>query len=183
MDEYLIVPKRIMDQKLTQIQLNREPPEALEVLNLDELTTKILRRKDLSDYAKADMLASTLERFLALRPKAFGESNPLQPVAQPPMAPEHQPTRELVKSTPHKRKRQASPMPMGPSESFFTPGPDNREEITGKYTAVKARGKKVNPPVTAYKSPEIKQRLRRSKDDVLKSQQEGSGLKKWIFVY
>ena len=55
MDEYFIVPRRIMDQKLTQIQLNKEPPEAAEVVNLDDLTRKILSRKDISDWAKADM--------------------------------------------------------------------------------------------------------------------------------
>ena len=78
MDEYLIVPKHVMDQQLAQIQINKEPPEAREIVNLDAYTSKILHRKDISEWEKADMLAASLERFLALRPKATGEtSNPV----------------------------------------------------------------------------------------------------------
>jgi hypothetical protein len=73
MDEYYIVPKRMMENRASQIQLNKEPPEAVEVLSLDNLTSKILRRGDISDWEKASMLTSTLERFLALKPKAFNE--------------------------------------------------------------------------------------------------------------
>ena len=71
MDEYYVVPKRVMDQKWSQIQVNKVPPEASEIVNLDGFTGKILRRKDISDWGKADMLAAALERFLALKPRAF----------------------------------------------------------------------------------------------------------------
>jgi hypothetical protein len=79
MDEYVIVPKRMME-----VQLNKEPPEALEVLSLDNLTNKILKRNDISEWEKASMLTSTLERFLALRPKAFPEPLPAEPPAKRP---------------------------------------------------------------------------------------------------
>ncbi len=46
MDEYLIVPKHVMDQQLAQIQINNEPPEAKEIVNLDAYTNKILHRED-----------------------------------------------------------------------------------------------------------------------------------------
>ena len=49
MDEYYVVPKRVMDQKWSQIQVNKEPPEASKIVNLDGFTGKILRRKDISD--------------------------------------------------------------------------------------------------------------------------------------
>ena len=49
MDEYLIVPKRIMDQKLTQIQINKAPPEALGIVNLDTMMQDIMNRKDLTE--------------------------------------------------------------------------------------------------------------------------------------
>ena len=78
MDEYYIVPRRIMEQKWSQIQVNKEPPEASEIVNLDEFTSRILRRKDISDWEKADMLASSLERFLSLRPRGLGQENPVQ---------------------------------------------------------------------------------------------------------
>jgi len=77
MEEYWIVPKRVMDQKLTQMQINKEPPEAAEIVNIDVLTQKILNRKDISEWQKADMLAASLERFLALRPRGLGEAGNL----------------------------------------------------------------------------------------------------------
>ena len=67
-----------MEQKWSQIQINKEPPEASEIVDLDGFTSKILRRKDISDWEKADMLASSLERFLSLRPRGLGQQNPLQ---------------------------------------------------------------------------------------------------------
>ena len=70
MDEYLIVPKRVMDQKLAQIQFNKETPEAKEIVDLDALAKKILERTDMSPWEKADLLAANLQRFLALKPQA-----------------------------------------------------------------------------------------------------------------
>jgi len=82
MDEYLIVPKSILnEQKLTRIQLNSKVPEAAEIVDLENLTGEILRRDDLSEWQKADLLAKTLERFLALRPIALDE--PSQPEFRP----------------------------------------------------------------------------------------------------
>ena len=78
MNEYLVVPKRVVDQKWSQIQVNKEPPESSEIVNLDGFTGKILSRKDVSDWEKADMLAAALERFLALKPRALGQPNPVQ---------------------------------------------------------------------------------------------------------
>ena len=82
MDEYLIVPKSVLnEQKLTRIQLNSKVPEAGEIVDLENLTDEILRREDLSEWQKADLLAKTLERFLALRPIALDE--PTQPEFRP----------------------------------------------------------------------------------------------------
>ena len=67
-----------MEQKWSQIQINKEPPEASEIVDLDGFTSKILRRKDLSDWEKAVMFASSLERFLSLRPRGLGQQNPVQ---------------------------------------------------------------------------------------------------------
>ena len=63
----------MMESRTAQLQINKEPPEALEVLSLDNLTSRILKRNDISDWEKASLLTSTLERFLALKPKAFNE--------------------------------------------------------------------------------------------------------------
>ena len=73
MDEYFIVHKRMMESRTAQLQINKELPEALEVLSLDKLTSRVFRRNDISDWEKASLLTSTLERFLALKPKAFNE--------------------------------------------------------------------------------------------------------------
>ena len=82
MDEFVIVPKSVLnEQKLTRIQLNSKVPEAAEIVDLENLTTEILRREDLSEWQKADLLAKTLERFLALRPIALDE--PGQPEFRP----------------------------------------------------------------------------------------------------
>ena len=67
MDEYLIVPKRVMDQK------EKEMPEATEVSNLGQLTNKIIHRTGISDWEKADLLAASLQRFLAHRPSRPGQ--------------------------------------------------------------------------------------------------------------
>jgi len=79
MDEYLIVPKHIMEQQLKQLKTNKPPPEAVEVSNLGKLTGDILKRPGVSDWEKADLLASALQRFLSLKPDSVGPSAP--PVA------------------------------------------------------------------------------------------------------
>lgn len=63
MDEYFIVPKQFMENEAatrnktamdnetaTRIQINKKPPEAVEVVPLDNLTSRILRQTDLSDW-------------------------------------------------------------------------------------------------------------------------------------
>ncbi len=79
MDEYLIVPKHILEQQLKQLKTNKPPPEAVEVSNLGKLTGDILKRPGVSDWEKADLLASALQRFLSLKPDSTGQSTP--PVA------------------------------------------------------------------------------------------------------
>jgi hypothetical protein len=111
MDEYVIIPA----ERLAQMQVNKEPPEASEVVSLDNLTSKILHRKDISDWEKASLLASTLERFLALKPRVFDEPPQFAPAAALPPPVEPQPV--PVKRT-RKPKRQESPEP------FQTPIPE-----------------------------------------------------------
>ena len=105
-------------ERLAQMQINKEPPEASEVVSLDNLTGKILHRKDISDWEKASMLASTLERFLALRPRALDEPNLPVPAAlvhspKPPPLPAKETTPEPVTVVKAKRKprRPVSPDP------------------------------------------------------------------------
>ena len=111
MDEYIMVPA----ERLAQMQINKEPPEASEVVSLDNLTSKILHRKDISDWEKASMLASTLERFLALRPRVLDEPNlpvPAPVVRSPPVAiKEVTPEPVTVVKAKRKPKRQISPEP------------------------------------------------------------------------
>lgn len=90
MDEYFIVPKNKMtsvQDRAAAIQINKEPPEAVEVLSLSNLMNNILYQKNVSDWEKASQLSSTLERFLALKPKAFGESTPVVPTNVPEALP------------------------------------------------------------------------------------------------
>jgi hypothetical protein len=84
MDEYFVVPRRIMESRTAQLQVNKEPPEALEVLSLDNIISRIVKRKDISEWEKASQLTTTLERFLALKPRALPESeNPVPSTVQP----------------------------------------------------------------------------------------------------
>ena len=58
MDEFYIVPKRVMNDRMnTQIQVNKEPPEATEVIGLDNLIAKILKRTDISEFEKANFFS------------------------------------------------------------------------------------------------------------------------------
>lgn len=124
MEEYWIVPKRVMDQKLTQMQINKEPPEAAEIVNIDALTKKILNRKDISEWQKADMLASSLERFLALRPRAIGDSQvPAMHRPNPTVVIKNEPG-EHEDSSQRGRKRKAD-SPSGPRKLKPVALPDN----------------------------------------------------------
>jgi len=83
MDEYLIVPKHILEQQLKQLKTNKPPPEAVEVSNLGKLTGDILKRPGVSDWEKADLLASALRDFFLLnrtrRAKAHPQSHSIKP--------------------------------------------------------------------------------------------------------
>ena len=102
----------------------KEPAEAFEVLSLENLTSNILQRKDLSQWEKAHLLGKNLERFLSLKRNVV----PDQPIPTPPPPklfnfsplPASTPT---VKTTPNreksKRKREVTlnptPSPVGRS--------------------------------------------------------------------
>ena len=64
MDEYLIVPKRVMDS--TQASAPSHPAESKDVLSLSGLIDSICKRSDLGEWQKASMLRNTLERYMAL---------------------------------------------------------------------------------------------------------------------
>ncbi len=171
-----------MDQKLTQIQLNKEPPEAAEVVNLDDLTRKILSRKDISDWAKADMLSSTLERFMALRPKIFGDGNTSNPIVPPNVS--QPPTTPIRTKKPPKRRRQASPVPDEHLDvSKVTDDDHANDQIEGKLTYKPKRTRKVKDAPVLYTGTPLKERLRKTHKDSIKAPQKGAGLKKWIHIY
>ena len=85
MDEYLIVPKRVMDS--TQAPAPSHPAESKDVLSLSGLIDSICKRSDLGEWQKASMLRSTLERYMALtnteKHLDMSRSNP-QEARQPP---------------------------------------------------------------------------------------------------
>lgn len=153
MDEYVMVPA----ERLAQMQINKEPPEAAEVISLDNLTSKILRRKDISDWEKASMLSSTLERFLALKPRALDE------VSLPVVAPVVQPT-----------------LPV-PDSDFQTPKVLKKSRRKSKavtsepQTVIPAKPKRQLSPVPFEPRPQRNRQVPRRL-------QEGAGLKKWIYL-
>ena len=112
MDEYLIVPKRVMDS--TQPSAPSHPAESKDVLSLNGLIDSICKRSDLGEWQKASMLRSTLERYMALTntEKQLDMSRSIpQEARQPPE--EYSPeviTRTVVTPTPpliRKTKRSA----------------------------------------------------------------------------
>jgi hypothetical protein len=80
----------------------KEPAEAFQVLSLESLTGEILRRKDLSQWQKAELLSKNLERYLSLKRNLI----PDQP---PPQAPLVVPDSNPTTSTP-----QQVPSPVSP---------------------------------------------------------------------
>ena len=64
MDEYLIVPKRVMDS--AHSVATSHPAESRDILSLSGLIDSICKRSDLGEWEKASMLRSTLERYMAL---------------------------------------------------------------------------------------------------------------------
>ena len=63
MDEYCIVPKRVLDARN---QPTSYPAETKDVLSLNGLLDRICQRTDIDDWQKAGMLQSALERYMAL---------------------------------------------------------------------------------------------------------------------
>ena len=64
MDEYCIVPKRVIDATKKDLPASH-PAESKDVISLTGLINQILRRED-DDWKKASILSSTLERYMAL---------------------------------------------------------------------------------------------------------------------
>ena len=83
MDEYCIVPKRVLDARN---QPTSHPAETKDVLSLNGLLDRICQRTDIDDWQKAGMLQSALERYMALtndkRDNSVGTSS-AQDVAGP----------------------------------------------------------------------------------------------------
>ena len=64
MDEYCIVPKRVIDATQKDLPASH-PAESKDVISLTGLINRILSRED-DDWKKASILSSTLERYMAL---------------------------------------------------------------------------------------------------------------------
>lgn len=54
MVEYFILPRRLIE-KLTQIQINKEPSKALEITSFDGVMNNILQRKDRNQFEEENM--------------------------------------------------------------------------------------------------------------------------------
>ena len=65
MDEYCIVPKRIIEAQKKDVPATY-PAEANDVKSLTGLIRNICARDDVSEWKRNDMLTATLERYLAL---------------------------------------------------------------------------------------------------------------------
>lgn len=101
-------------EKLANVQTYKEPPEAFQVLSLDTLTNHILRQRDMSEWEKASRLSSTLERFLALKPKVFDHEKepivtPLSSDWVPESAPQPPPSLKSLKVRIPKNKKASPP--------------------------------------------------------------------------
>lgn len=85
-----VYPHTMQDQTFAQqVGLRKERPEAVTVLSLDKLAAETLHRTDLTPWAKAELLANNLQRFLLLRPQAFPEENPVPPLSAIPIDQTH----------------------------------------------------------------------------------------------
>ena len=88
MDEYCIVPKHLMYNQKDEKPASH-PAESKDVLSLRSLVSSIVKRPDINDWKKADMLRSTLERYLALTSEAketnFAVSVPQEVSEMPPI--------------------------------------------------------------------------------------------------
>ena len=139
MDEYFVVPKHRMasaQEKLANVQSYKEPPEAFQVLSLDTLTNQILHQKSVSEWEKASQLSSTLERFLALKPKVFNEET------APPVAPSKTLKQPVAKPKPSKplpklsepRVRIPKFFPSSTRSSIIAPSAPRKPKTTERKT-------------------------------------------------
>jgi hypothetical protein len=74
---FLLSESQMRKPQLNDLLLRKERPEAMEIMSLDNLAAQTLKRQDLSPWAKAELLANNLQRFLQLKPQGFPEENPL----------------------------------------------------------------------------------------------------------
>lgn len=107
MEEYIIVPKRVMGSHATNdLQQNEEPPEASEVLSQVSLIARELQRKHISQSQEAGLLSPTRVKFLILKPRAFNEEQQqmlgYNQVSQP-VVPEEAPVSPRKLRSNHKR--------------------------------------------------------------------------------
>ncbi len=171
MDEYVIVPKRMVEQNLAQIQINKEPPEAKEVLNLDVLIKDILQRPDISEWEKADQLSAALQRFLALKPKAFGQPLPVDDQGPVTYALPPPPRRKVVHRKPVPNI-QSSPAPTSTdkSENPFL-------QLTEQTPSKRKIQEREAPEPKKHKSDDVAYALRN------RNVQVGTGRIKWICMH
>lgn len=71
---------------LESANLLKERPATMRILSLDQLTDETLRRPDLSEWHKAELLSSNLQRFMALSPIGLPNHNPPSGPAPPPQS-------------------------------------------------------------------------------------------------
>ena len=70
MDEYVLVPRTEANQagsgRVAKVTFEgRQPPDSNDALTLGSLVAKIIGKKDMNDYEKADLLAAALQRYQA----------------------------------------------------------------------------------------------------------------------
>lgn len=166
MDEYIIVPKRVMDA--TQPSKSSHPAESKDVLSLTGLINTICKRPDLDQWHKAGMLRSTLERYLALTetkkevkashsiPQEVSTSSELQPVTEPEVV--KVPVKEKLGPLVQKKKRSAeSEKPFkhvrdGEEVTIPTP-PNERPAVTEADLMDVASVFQVEPPASLVTQP------------------------------
>jgi hypothetical protein len=143
MDEYLVVPKRLMETKSSsqtaQLQVNKEPPEALEVLSLDNLVNRMLKRTDISQWEKAGQITATLERFLALKPRALPESGNPVPTDVHPQTSTKEWTPEPSPKNLHPQKKAAKPRFQTPRRAPTLPTAATEPKRSGRLAEKKKK--------------------------------------------
>ncbi|GAV01655.1 hypothetical protein RvY_12333 [Ramazzottius varieornatus] len=104
MDEYCIVPKRILDAQKQEMPASH-PAEARDVKTVTGLIRSICNRPDINEWERNDMLSATLERYMALtnEHQESGRAISVPPQAAPicalPSTPEVDSTPQFTAST------------------------------------------------------------------------------------